>query len=67
VLRQELSQAQEEMEKKGSKLEKKDCELQATSQGLKAVNWLVKGGKDELDSKRIAFQGEKDGLLRALE
>ena len=62
-MRQELSQAWEELEKKGSELEKKDFELHVASQGLEAANRLVEGVKAELDRKRIAFQGEKDGLL----
>jgi len=48
VFRQELFQARVELEKKGSKLEKKDSEFQAAFQGLKVVNQLAEGDKVEL-------------------
>jgi len=54
VLRQELSQAQEEL---------KDSELQVASKRLEGANWLVKGAKSKFDCERIAFQTEKDGPL----
>ena len=65
MLRQEQSQAQEELEK-DLELEKKDSELQVASKGLEATNRLAEGGKAELDRERIVFQG-KDGLLCELE
>ena len=48
-------------------MEKRDSELQATSQRLEAANRLAKGIKTELDYERSVFQSEKDGLLCELE
>ena len=59
--------ARKELKNKSSKLEKRDSELQAASQGLKTANWLAKGIKSALDHERSVFQSMKDGLLRQLE
>ena len=63
ALRQELFQAQEELEK-DSELE--DSELHVSSKRLDAANQLIEGTKAKLDCEKIIFQSD-DGLLRELE